>query len=79
MYRTMPQAWYMLDEHMGYALVLQSHVLIETELCMCTRGVIMGMHTAGYLGIWQRCEYCQVLFCDVVYMHVLLWQGCGGW
>ncbi len=48
----MPQAWYMLDEHMGYALVLQSHVLIETELCMCTRGVIMGMHTAGYLGIW---------------------------
>ncbi len=40
--RTMPHAWYILNEHMGYALVLQLLVLVETELCMCTRGVIMG-------------------------------------
>jgi hypothetical protein len=54
--QTMPQAWYMLNEHMGYALVQQLLVLIETELCVCTRGVIMGMHTAGYLDIWWPCE-----------------------
>jgi hypothetical protein len=57
MYRTMPQAWYMFNEHMGYALVQQSLVLIETELGMCTRGVIMGMRTARCLGIWEPCEY----------------------
>ena len=77
--RTMPQARFKLDEHMRYALVQQSLVLIETELGMFTGGVIMGMLTAGCLGIWQSCEYCQVLFCDVVYMHDVLWQGCGGW
>jgi hypothetical protein len=54
-------------------------VLIETELCMFTRGVIMGMLTAGCLGIWQSCEYCLVLLNDVVHMHDGLWQGSGGW
>ncbi len=44
MYQTMPQAWEILNEHMRYALVQQSLVLIETELCMCTREVIMGIH-----------------------------------
>jgi hypothetical protein len=63
---------------MGCALVQQSHVLIETELCMCTRGVIMGMHTAGYLGIWQPCKYCRVQLNYVVHMHDMIWQGSGG-
>ncbi len=42
----------MFNEHMGYALVQQSPVLIETELGMFTGGVIMGMLIAGCLGIW---------------------------
>ncbi len=42
----------MLNEHMGCALLQQSLVLIETELGMFTRGVIMGMLTAGCLSIW---------------------------
>jgi hypothetical protein len=77
--QTMPQAWYMLNEHMGYALVQQSLVLIETELGMCTRGVIMGMHTDGCLNIWQPCEYYSVLLNDVVHMHDVSWLGSGGW
>jgi hypothetical protein len=79
MYQTMPQAWYMFNEHTGYALVQQSPVLIETELCMFTRGVIMGMLTDGCSGIWQPCEYCRVLSNDVVYMHDVIWQESGGW
>ncbi len=55
--RTMQHAWFMLNEHMGYALVEQSLVLIETELGMFTGGVIMGMLTDGCLGIWQSCKY----------------------
>ena len=51
--QTMPQAWYMFSELMGYALVQQSLVLIETELGMFTGGVIMGMLTAGCLSIWK--------------------------
>ncbi len=58
---------------MRYALVQQSLVLIETELCMCTRGAIMGMHTAGCLSIWQPYEYCRALLNDVVYMHGEVW------
>jgi hypothetical protein len=76
--RTMPQVWYMFNEHMGHALVQQSLVLKETELGMFTRGVTMGMLTAVCLGIWWPCEYCQVLTKDVVYMHDVLWQGSGG-
>jgi hypothetical protein len=64
---------------MGYALVQQSLVLIETDLGMCTIGVTMGMHTDGFLGIWQSCEYCLVLLNDAVYIHGEVWQGCGGW
>jgi hypothetical protein len=71
--QTMPQAWYMLNEHMGYALVQQSPVLIETELGRCSRGMIMGMLTDGCLSIWWPCEYCPVLLNDVVYMHHVLW------
>ncbi len=67
--QTMTQVWYMLNEHIGSALVQQSPVLIETELGMFTGGVIMGMHTAGCLIIWWPCEYCRVLLNDVVYMH----------
>ncbi len=77
--RTMPQARYMFNEHMRYALVQQSLVLVETELCMFTRGVIMGMLTAGCLGIWQPCEYCRVLLNDVVHIHGEVWQESGGW
>ncbi len=77
--QTMPQAWYMFNEHMGYALVQQSLVLIETELCTCTRGVFMGMHTTGCMGIWEPCEYCLVLRNNVVYMHGEVWQESGGW
>ena len=76
--RTMTQVWYMLNEHIGYALVQQSLEMIETELGMCTREVIMGMLTAGCLGIWQSCEYCLVLLNDVVHMHGEVWQGSGG-
>ncbi len=78
----------MLNEHTGYALVQQSLVMIETELCMCTREVTMGMHTDGCLSIWQPCEYCPVLSNDVVYSMMcygrdleavrgvgVLWQG----
>ena len=64
---------------MGFALVQQSLVLIETELCMCTRGVIMGMHAHGCMGIWQSCEYCPVLLNDVVRMYGEIWQGSGGY
>ncbi len=53
-------------------------ILIETELCLCTRGVTMGIHTAGCLDIWQSCEYCPVLVNDVVHMHDMIWQGSGG-
>ncbi len=60
---------------MRYALVQQSLVLIETELCMLTRGVIMGMHTAGCLSIWWPCKYCPGLLNDVVYMYDEVWQG----
>jgi hypothetical protein len=77
--QTMPYAWYMFNEHMRYALVQQSLVLIETALCMFIRGVIMGMHTDGCLSIWWPCEYCPMLLSDVVYMHDVLWQGSGGW
>jgi hypothetical protein len=75
--RTMPQAWYMFNEHMGYALVQQLLVLIETELCMFTGGVIMGMLTDGCLGIWQPCECYPVLLNDVVHMHGEVWHGSG--
>ncbi len=75
MYQAMPQAWFMLNEHMGYALVQQSPVLFETELGMRTRGVIMGMYTDGCLSIWQFCEYCLALLNDAVHMHDVLWEG----
>ena len=58
-YQTMPQAWYMFSELMGYALVQQSLVLMETELCVYTGGETMGMHTAGCLSTWQPCETIQ--------------------
>jgi hypothetical protein len=44
---------------------------------MCTRGVIMGMHTAGCLSTWQPCEYCRVLLKDVVYSMMCYGMGVG--
>ena len=57
----------MLNEHMGYALVQQSPVLIETELFMYTRRVTMCMLADGSLSIWEPCEHNPVILNDVVY------------
>ncbi len=64
----------MLNEHIGYALVLQSLVLIDRAVYVHKRGD-HGMHTAGYLGIRQPCEYCRVQSNDAVHMHHVLWEG----